>query len=189
MSRAPGAVRGWTIIDFVLGLSLATAVAAGAYGLTRVAVVGFLSVERSLERGQAARRALDRIIEELRWAETIVGDSACPPSNLCASRVRAAIPAANPYRRDEAYEVTFQHNAVQREVERRVGTGVNNLAAHVDAVTFVYLLPDGTPASSPADTARIRVSVRVYPRNGYPLVIDGEVRLRNRLAPPLSPAP
>jgi hypothetical protein len=140
---------------------------------------------------QAARRGLERITEELRWAEAVVDDPACPPTLLCANRVRVRIPSGNPYGRAAAYEVLFQHNSRQREVERRVGTGVNNLSANIDGVTFAYFTAAGAPAVTSQSVAAVHISLQVRHQAGAVLTIEGEVALRNRRVPaaPLMPWP
>lgn len=193
-TRRPGLARGpdqggWTILEVILSLSLAAAVVAAAAGLARVVGRAFVLTESRLEVTQAARRGLERMTEELRWAEAVVGDPACAPTLLCPTRVTVRIPSGNPYRHASVYEVTFQHNPRQREVERRVNTGVNNLSANIDSVTFTYLTALGTPAGSPQTTASIRVEMQVRHRAGATLAIEGEVGLRNHRVNYTTPTP
>jgi hypothetical protein len=173
----------------ILALSLTAAVVAATAGLARMVGRAVALTESRLEVTQAARRGLERITEELRWAEAVVDDLACAPTLLCPTRVRVRIPAGNPYRRASAYEVTFQHNALQREVERRVGTGVNNLSANIDSVTFTYLTASGTPAVSPQTTASIGIVMQVRHRAGATLTIEGAVGLRNHRVTYATPTP
>ena len=180
---------GWTMVELILSLSLAAAVVAATVGLARAVGLAFALTESRLEVTQAARRGLERITEELRWAEAVVDDPACAPTFLCPNRVRVRIPTGNPYRHASAYEVTFQHNPRQREVERRVGTGVNNLSANIDRVTFTYLTGSGAPAASPQTTASIRVGLQVRHRAGATLTIEGEVGLRNHRITYSTPTP
>jgi hypothetical protein len=188
LAQGPGQ-SGWTILEVILSLSLAATVVAAAAGLTRVVGRAFVLTESRLEVTQAARRGLERITEELRWAEAVVDDPACAPTLLCPTRVRVRIPRGNPYRHASVYEVTFQHNPRQREVERRVNSGVNNLSANIDSVTFTYLTALGAPAGSPQTTARIRVEMQVRHRAGATLAIEGEVGLRNHRAHYATPTP
>ncbi len=173
---------GWTILESILSLSLAAAVIAAAAGLARTAMRAATLTESRLEVSQGARRAIERVTEELRWAEAVLDDPACPPSQLCPSRVRVRIPRGNPYRQNLTYDVTFQHNPRQREVERRVGLGVNNLAANIDSVTFTYLMADGMPASLAPEVAKVHVVMQVRHGGGAAVTIEGEVGLRNRRA-------
>lgn len=181
---------GWSMLELVLSLSLAAAVGAATVGLARAVGLGLAMTESRLEVTQAARRGLERVTEELRWGEAVVGDPACGPTLLCRARVKVRIPPGNPYRRASAYEVTFQHNARQRELERRVDTGVNNLSANVDDVTFQYLSASGTPASTPESTASIHITLRLRHHAGATLTIADAVGLRNHRAPsPPIPTP
>jgi hypothetical protein len=103
--------------------------------------------------------------------------------------VRVRIPGGNPYRQGNAYDVTFQHNPLQQEVERRVGSGTNNLAALIHRVEFLYFASDGRPATRPDDVVRIRVTLTAVPRAGWSVTLTGEITLRNRrLAAAFAPA-
>jgi hypothetical protein len=192
MPRTVGRPRtgphGVTVLELVVSLSLVAAViaAVAAFGRTTARVTHVH--DGRLDAQQGARRALERIIEELRWAEHIVPDPLCG-GGLCPNRVRARIPSGNPYRQDQAYEVTFQHNPGQQEVERRVGMGTNNLAALVQRVEFTYHTSDGRTAAHPSDVARVGVSLTVATRAGPPLMLNGGVALRNRHAIAILPSP
>jgi prepilin-type N-terminal cleavage/methylation domain-containing protein len=183
---------GMTIIELVVTLSLISAVALGASGLVRVAGRAAQIHGDRLDAQQGLRRAMERITEELRWAEAAVADPRCGPTGLCPDRVSVHIPGGNPYRQDQSYDVVFQHNPRQREVERRVGRGVNNLAAMVDGVAVTYLDAGSRPAVTPAAVTRIRITLTARPRDGSALVLESEVGLRNHriqwTSPPAPPA-
>jgi hypothetical protein len=168
-----------TMIELVIALSLVSAVIVGATGLVRTAGLAARIQGDRLDTQQAVRRAVERITEELRWAESVVGDPACPPTGLCADHVTVHIPSGNPYHQDQAYDVRFQYNARQREAERRLGRGVNNLASLIDGVAITYIGPDDMPALDAASVTRIRVSLTARPRDGPPMQLEGEVALRN----------
>ncbi len=179
---------GVTIIELVVAMSLISAVALGATGLVRTAARAAQVHGDRLDTQQGLRRAIERITEELRWAEAAVADSACGPTGLCPDRVSVHIPGGNPYRQDQPYDVIFQHNPRQREVERRVGRGVNNLAALVDGVAVTYLDADSRPAVTPAAVTRIRIALTARPRDGPPFVLESEVGLRNHRVRLTSPS-
>ena len=183
--------EGVTIIELVVALSLMSAVALGAWGLVRTAGRAVQIHGDRLDAQQGLRRAMERITEELRWAEAAMADTRCGPTGLCPDRVSVHIPGGNPYRQDQSYDVVFQHNPRQREVERRVGRGVNNLAAMVDGVAVTYLDTGGRPAVTPAAVTRIRIALTARPRDGPPLVLESEVGLRNHrirwTSPPATP--
>lgn len=180
------------MIELILSLCLLSMAAVGLFGLLRTATRAAQITENRLEAQQGARRAIERVIEELRWAEAVVADPGCLPAGLCPDRVTVRIPSGNPYRQAVGYDVVFQHNPRQREIERRVGRGVNNLASAVQTVGITYLDAGGMPAVTASEVARIRVALVVTPRGGPSSVIESEVALRNRRVPraaPPSPTP
>lgn len=188
--RSPG---GFTLIELAVSLSVLTLALVGIGGLARFTTrVSLLHGER-LEAQQAARRAIDRIVEELRWAETVVADAMCAPVGLCDNRITVRIPPGNPYRQGQPYTVTFQHNPRQREVERRVGRGVNNLASMIQTVRFTHLNEHGMPAAGPIEVRRIHVRLIVAPRTTHAITLESGVVLRNvrtpTPGPTLTPAP
>jgi hypothetical protein len=167
-------------MELVVTLALVAVVLTGLGGVVRTAIRVTRLHEDRLDVQQGSRRAVERIVEELRWAEHLIADPACGPGGLCPDRIRASIPAGNPYRRDAAYEVTFQHNARQHEVERRVGGGTTNLAAMIRRAEFTYLDGHGAPAAQPAAVVRVRVTLVATARDGRPVVVESDVALRNR---------
>lgn len=175
--------EGLTMIEVLVGLSLAAAVGAGAAAVAGTSAQRVIAHEARLDAQQGARRALDRMTEELRWAEAVMPDPACGGSGLCATRVRAWIPAGSPYGQGQAYAVTFMHNPAQREAERRVEQGVTNLASLVDSLEFSHLDADGTRALEPARIVRLEITLVALPRGGPPVVLRTGLALRNRPRP------
>lgn len=174
---------GHTTLELVVAVSV-FGLAVAALGGFHATVAGLVrQQERRLDAQQSARRALERIVEELRWAEAILPDPGCS-GGLCGDRVRARVPEGNAYRRDQTYDVTFQYNPRQQEVERRVGLGVNNLASGIRRAVFAYLDAAGAPATAAADVVRVRVTVETRADSGSPVVLESEVGLRNRRLPP-----
>jgi hypothetical protein len=161
-----------------MSLSLLAMAFVGLAGLGQTAIRATRVQEARLDVQQAARRGLDRITDELRWAETVLPDPQCG-SGLCPDRVTIRIPAGNPYRRDASYTATFQHNSAQRELERRLGLGVNNLASFIDRVEFRYLDANGAPVSDPGAVARIAVALVAQTPDGPVVVVESTVALRN----------
>lgn len=188
----PAARRGLSLIELTLALSLTAMAMAGLMGLVRMASQAAILAGDGLDGQQGARRAMERVTEELRWAETVVADAACAPSGLCPSRVRVRIPPGNPYRRAESYEVVFQYNPRQREIERRLGRGVNNLASRIDALEITYHDAEGALTLIPSAVARVRIAIVAKARTSRPVYMESTVSLRNRripyVAPPHTPA-
>jgi hypothetical protein len=121
--------------------------------------------------------------EELRWAEAVLPDPACGGSGLCATRLRAQIPAESPYGQGQAYAVTFMHNPAQREAERRVERGVTNLASLIESLEFSYLDGAGVQTLEPARIVRLEITLVASPRGGPPVVLRTGLALRNRPRP------
>lgn len=171
---------GATVLELLVALTLAALAATGVGGVVQTTTrVLHLGTDR-LEGQQAARRALDRFVEEVRWAEAIVPDARCPPTGLCLDRVVVRIPSGNPYRQDRAYDVVFQHNPQQQELERRVSTGVSNLASHIRHVTITYLDAGGAPATTGSAVVRLGIALEVQRGAQAPVRVAAEVLLRNR---------
>lgn len=186
-AAAHRSLHGFTVIELIVSLAVLALALVGLGGLARTATSVSMLHEERLDAQQAARRAVERIVEELRWAEAVVADPLCAPTGLCAERVTVRIPAGNPYRQDQPYTVTFQHNPRQREVERRVGRGVNNLASLIQTVRFVFLDAQGVPAASPNDVRRIHLALIVTPRTSAAVTIESGVALRNVRVPAPNP--
>lgn len=181
---------GLTMLELMIALSLVALGATALFGVARMIGRNVQITEGRLEAQQGARKALERVIEELRWAETVLPDTGCVPAGLCSDRVTVRVPAGNPYRQDVGYDVTFQHNTRQREIERRVGRGTNNLASAVDLVELTHLDAAGGPAAAPDQVARIRIRLVVRPRERIEADVASEVALRNRrIVQPPTPAP
>lgn len=188
----PAACRGLSLIELILALSLTAMAAAGLMGLVRLTSQAVILSGDRLDGQQGARRAMERVTEELRWADTVVTDPACAPSGLCPSRVMVRIPPGNPYRRAESYEVVFQYNPRQREIERRLGRGVNNLASRIDALEITYHDTEGALTLIPSEVARVRIAIVARARTSGPVYMESTVSLRNRriryVAPTHTPA-
>jgi len=177
---------GLTLIEVIVALALLGTALAAIAGTVQGAFSTMLLVERTLEVQQNARIAVDRMAEELRWAEAVLDDPRC--AGLCAERISVRISPHNPRRPGEAYVVTFQRDESQRELERRLGSAVNNLAGSIESLIFRYLGPDGTAVARPQDVARVEVAVVASaPSPGARRAVVTEVFLRNRPAPTPTP--
>lgn len=150
---------GFTLVELAAGLALLGLTASAVY-LTATASRSVQVLDRARETQQALRTALDRLAEELRWAEAVLPDPGC--RGLCADRLTAQVPAGNPLR-GGPYVVTFRRDARQREVERRVGRGVTNVAGSVDALAFAYFTGSGAPATRAEEVRRVAVLIEGSP--------------------------
>lgn len=183
--RARSRDGGLTLIEVVVVLTLLGVALGAIFGTVRLTFEGMAMTERQLESQQSLRVAVDRMIEELRWGEEVLADSLC--GGLCGDRVTVRIAPHNPRRPGQAYVVTFRRDAAQRELERRLGAAVNNLAGTIENLAFRYFDAAGAPASQPAEVVRIEVSVTAAASGGRAVrTMATDVFLRNhpRVSPP-----
>jgi len=175
---------GLTLVELVVTLAvLATALGAIA-GMNRTTLRGMALAEQHLEVQQSARVAMDKMTEELRWGEEVLPHPQC--GGLCADRIMVRVSPHNPRRPGEAYVVSFQRDRVQRELERRLGRGVNNLAGSIESLTFRYFDPAGALATRPQDVVRVEVSIvasSASPSLRASRTVMTDVFLRNRPRP------
>jgi hypothetical protein len=178
-----------TMLEIVVTLALLSAAVAGIMGVWHLTLRFSTTHGNRLDTQQAARRAFERVTEELRWAERIVSDPLCPPRGLCADRVTAYVPVGSPYRRDQAYDVTFQFNRRDAEIERRVNRGTNNIAAHITDFAVSYFDALGRPAGAARDVTRLQIMVAAAARNTHALSWEASVAMRNLRPAPPTPGP
>src|SRR3990170_6023993 len=179
--------RGLTLIEVIVTLALQGTAQGAIAGMVQATFRSMLLTERTLEVQQNVRVAVDRMVEELRWGEAVLADPRC--GGLCPERIIVRVSPHNPRRPGEAYTVTFQRDQVQRELERRIGLAVNNLAGSIESLSFRYFDPAGAPATRPQDVVRVEVAViasEASPQRTSRTVVT-DVFLRNRPAasPPL----
>ena len=178
---------GLTLVEVIVTLAVLGMALGAIAGMTRATFRSMLLTERTLEVQQNVRVAVDRMVEELRWGEAVLADARC--GGLCPDRISVRVSPHNPRRPGQAYTVTFQRDRVQRELERRIGLAVNNLAGSIESLSFRYFDPAGAPATRPQDVVRVEVTVVASETSPQPtsrtLVTD--VFLRNR--PAASPPP
>lgn len=176
---------GLTLIEVIVTLALLGTALGAIAGMVQATFRTMMLTERTLEVQQNVRVAVDRMVEELRWGEEVLADPRC--GGLCSDRITVRVSPHNPRRPGQAYTVTFQRDRVQRELERRIGLGVNNLAGSIESLAFRYFDPAGAPATRPQDVVRVEVAViasEASPRRTSRIVTT-QVFLRNH--PPLSP--
>ncbi|HEV8338994.1 MAG TPA: hypothetical protein VGR25_04975 [bacterium] len=148
---------GITLIEVLVASGLLGLALVGIFGTIRLTFDGMAMTERQLESQQSLRVAIDRMAEELRWGEEVMTDPLC--GGLCPDRITVRVSPHNPRRPGQAYVVTFRRDAAQRELERRLGAAVTNLAGAIERLDFRYFDAAGIPTSSAAEVVRIEVSV------------------------------
>ncbi len=176
---------GLTLIEVIVTLMLLGTALGAIAGTVQATFRSMLLTEHTLEVQQNARIAVDRLVEELRWGEEVLADPRC--AGLCPDRITVRVSPHNPRRPGQAYIVTFQRDQVQRELERRLGLGVNNLAGSIESLSFRYFDLAGALATQPREVVRVEVAVVASensPQSTTQTVVT-EVFLRNH--PPLPP--
>jgi type II secretory pathway pseudopilin PulG len=171
----------------VVVLAIVGTALGAVFGMIQGMFRGMALTERTLEVQQNARGAVDRVVEELRWAEEVLPDAPC--GGLCPDRISVRIAAHNPRRPGQTYVVTFQRDPLQRELERRLSGAVNNLAGSIDGLAFRYFDAGGAPTSTPQEVVRVEVTVAAgsAPPLAVSRMVATDVFLRNH--PPASPVP
>lgn len=174
--------HGMTLIEVLVVTALLGVSLGAIFGTIRLAFDGMAMTERQLETQQSLRVALDRMTEELRWGEEVLADPLC--GGLCPDRVTVRVPPHNPRRPGQAYVVTFRRDVAQRELERRLGATVNNLAGAIERLDFRYFDAAGAVATQAAEVVRIEVSVTAAATGRRPLrTMATDVFLRNHPRP------
>ncbi|MGH2453225.1 MAG: PulJ/GspJ family protein [bacterium] len=177
---------GMTLIEVVVVTALLGVALGAIFGTVRLTFQGMAMTERQLESQQSLRVAVDRMVEELRWGEEVLADPLC--GGLCPDSVTVRIPPHNPRRPGVAYVVTFRRDAAQRELERRLGASVNNLAGAIERLDLRYFDAAGAVTSQPAEVVRIEVTVTAAATGRRALrTMATDVFLRNHLRPSPSP--
>ncbi len=179
---------GLTFIEFLVTLALVGLALGAIAGMAQGTFRTLALTDRTLEVQQSARVAVDRMVEELRWAEEVLDDPGC--GGLCPDRISVRVSPHNPRRPGEAYVITFERDQVQRELERRLGRGVNNLAGSIERVAFRYFDAWGRAADDPREVMRVEVEVTASSTSTSPPTarsVATGVFLRNHPRP--SPTP
>ena len=177
---------GLTLIELIVVLALLGMTVGAVFGAIQVTFRSMAVAERTLEVQQNARIAVDRMVEELRWGEEVLADPRC--GGLCPDRITVRVSPHNPRRPGQAYVVTFQRDPIQRELERRLGLGVNNVAGSIERLAFRYFDPSGASTLRPQDVVRVEVAVEAA-SPGPPATsrtVTTDAFLRNH--PPVPPA-
>src|SRR3989304_4783261 len=88
--------RGLTLIEVIVTLALLGTALGAIAGMVQATFRSMLLTERTLEVQQNVRVAVDRMVEELRWGEAVLGDPRC--GGLCPERISVRAPPPHPPR-------------------------------------------------------------------------------------------
>ncbi len=174
--------RGVTILELLIGMSLLIVVLGASYEFLMTGQRAALTTRDSFQAQSQLRSALDNLVDEIRWADSI--------SAASAMSVTVHIPQNTPFSLSSPYSVTFAYNATNRTVTRQQDTGP------IEAVAYNIVKPDNTAGltlgyydassldltSTPADltaVARVRLTI-VATTNRTSRTFVGDAALRGR---------
>ncbi len=182
--------RGTTILEMVLALSLLVLALGGIYAFVVTGGKSARLTNNFLQTQAQLRAALDNVIDEIRWAQSVTGAS--------GSSVTLLIPQNTPFSASSPYTVTFAYDAAADTVTRQVDPDASGpLAAGApvplaytvvaengsNGLAFEYFDAAGTSlGATPADlsaVARVRLTV-ITTRDEISRVFTGDAALRAR---------
>ncbi len=187
---ALGEIRGSTLIEMVLALSMFALTVGGIYAFVATGNRSARTTNSFLQSQAQVRAGLDNIVDEIRWAQSVTAAS--------ATSVTLFIPQNTPFSAASPYTVTFAYDGVADTITRRVDPDAGGpltpgaaepLAYSVvredgsDGLAFEYFDAAGTSlGSAPADLAaiaRVRMTVTTL-RGDIQRVFAGDAALRAR---------
>ncbi len=182
--------RGVTLLELLIALSLFAMVIGSIFAFVGTGGRSARVVNDFLQTQPQVRAALDNVVDEIRWAQSVTCAS--------ATSVTLLIPQDTPFSAASSYRVTFAYDAAADTVTRRedaAGSGCppagvgQPLAYSVvrpdgsDGLAFEYFDASGTSlGSAPADLtviARVRLTVATT-RNSVSRTFAGDAALRAR---------
>jgi len=182
--------RGVTLIELVVALSLLTLVLGSIFGLVTVGGRSARTTNDFLQTQAHVRAALDNMVDEIRWAQSIT----CATATV----LTLLVPQDTPFSLTSPYRVTFAYDADAHTLTRRedsAGIGCPDstagrpLAHYIgrdggpDGLAFEYFDATGTSlGSSPASLesiARVRMTVTAV-RDHVSRTFAGDAALRAR---------
>ncbi len=174
--------RGVTLLEILVGLSLLVAVLGFTYEFLTSGQRAALTTRDSFQVQGQLRAALDNMVDEIRWGQTVTAAS--------ATSVTLTIPQATPFSPTSPYTVTFAFDAINHTVTRRQDAGA------AQPVAYSIVKPDGggglqieyydaastSLGSTPSDLtviARVRLTVTSTKSNTSRTFV-GDAALRGR---------
>jgi len=175
-------VRGVTLVELVVALSLLALVVGSIYGFVATGSRSAAVTNEFLRTQAQVRAALDNVTDEARWARAVLAAS--------ATAVTLAIPAQTPFSSGSPYTVTFAYDAAARTLTRQEDSGPAQPIAYdvvredgSGGLAFEYFDASGASlGTTPADlssVARIRITVTTT-RGGTSRTFTADVAIRAR---------
>lgn len=122
--------RGVTILELLIGMSLLIVVLGASYEFLMTGQRAALTTRDSFQAQSQLRSALDNLVDEIRWADSVTAAS--------ATSVTVHIPQNTPFSLTSPYSVTFAYDATNRTVTRQQGAGP------IEPVAYNIVKPDNT---------------------------------------------
>jgi hypothetical protein len=156
--------KGVTLLEFVMMLAVLGIVIGGIYEFVVNGAVSAAKTNDFMQSQAQIRAALDNIVDEARWAQSVTSAS--------ATSVAVSVPQNTPFSASSPYTVTFAYDATNHIVTRQQGGGAIVTLAYLvggvggnNGLTFTYY--DGgnnslgsSPTGAQLNTiARIRATV------------------------------
>ena len=179
-----------TLIELVIALSLLALALSGIYAFVVTGAQSARLTNDFVQTQAQVRAALDSIVDESRWAQSVMAAS--------ATAVTLLVPQDTPFSAGSPYTVTFAYAAAADTVTRQEDPDAGGpqpagqaeaLAFSIvredgtDGLAFEYFAADGTAlGSAPADLsliARVRLTVTTT-RDQVSRTFAGDAALRSR---------
>ena len=151
---------GVTLIEFVIILALLGLVIGGIYKFVVNGTVSASKTNDFLQAQSQVRAALDNIVDETRWGQSVTAAS--------ATSVTVSVPQNTPFSSSSPYTVTFAYDATNRTVTRQQGAGPAAALAYLVAgpgastgLTFTYFDGGNNPLGSAPAAGQLASIARV----------------------------
>jgi len=182
--------RGVTLLELVIALGLLAVALASVYGYAATGGRSAKVTNDLLQTQNQVRAALDNLVDEIRWAQSV--------SAASASSVTVFIPQNTPFSAASPYTATFAYDAAADTVTRQEDPDAGGplLPGAAEALAFSVVRLDGSNGlvfeyydaagtslgSAPADLSavvRVRLTVTTT-RDGISRTFAGDTTLRGR---------
>ncbi|MDR7484304.1 MAG: prepilin-type N-terminal cleavage/methylation domain-containing protein [Armatimonadota bacterium] len=182
--------RGVSLLELVIAMSLLALAVGSIYAFVATGARSARVTNEFVQTQSQVRAALDALIDEMRWAQTVVAAS--------ATQVTLFVPQATPFSAASPYTVTFAYDAATDTITRQEDPDAGGplpagppapLASLVvrpdggDGLALEYFDAAGSSlGSAPVDLpsiVRIRITVTTA-SGGVSRVFAGDVALRGR---------
>lgn len=189
-SRQPWSRQGVTLVEIALALGLLALSLGGIYAFMNTGSRSARVTNNFLQTQVQVRAGLDAMVEEMRWAQSVLAAS--------ATTVTLFVPQNTPFSATSPYAVTFAYDAVNQMVTRQEDPDAAGPAVPLNPEPIAYSVvrEDGSAGlsfeyfdaagsslgSTPADLSavvRVRATVATT-RNGIMRVFASDAALRGR---------